>query len=86
MKKWASEGVYKKAFQDKIAAAQTLSGLKNQEIADKLGISIDQYVRYKSDFWMRVDLIVPFCEITDTDLKKFMAHPSARKSNTLKSA
>ena len=80
MNKRVSEGVYKKAFQEKIKAAQKLSGLSNPEIAELLGISLDQYVRYKSSFWMRVDLIVPFCEITDTDLIKFMAPPRIRRA------
>ncbi len=86
MNRRVSEGVYKKAFQEKIKAAQKLSGLNNQEIADRLVVSLDQYVRYKSSFWMRVDLIVPFCEITGVDLVQFMAPPPLRKSNILKSA
>ena len=85
MNKRVSEGVYKKAFQEKIAAAQRLSGLSNEEIADRLGTSIDQYVRYKSQYWMRVDLIVPFCEITGVALTQFMAPPPARKARVLKS-
>ena len=85
MKKRVSEGAYKKAFQEKIKSAQKLSGLTNQEIADLLGISLDQYVRYKSNFWMRVDLIVPFCEITEIDLMKFMEAPPLRKARTLQS-
>ena len=80
MNTWVSEGAYKKAFQEKIKAAQSLSGLNNQEIADLLHISRDQYSRYKSSFWMRVDLIVLFCRITDTDLVKFMAPPRVRKA------
>ena len=86
MNTWVSEGVYKKAFQEKIKAAQKLSGLGNQEIADLLHISLDQYIRYKSSFWMRVDLIVPFCRITDTDLIKFLAPPRKRKARVLKSS
>jgi len=85
MNKRISEGVYKKAFQEKIKAAQKLSGLKDEEVAELLGISLDQYVRYKSRYWMRVDLIIPFCEITETDLMKFMAEPPARKARILKS-
>ena len=85
MNKRVSEGVYKKAFQEKIKAAQKLSGLSDDEIAERLGISKDQYVRYKSRYWMRVDLIVPFCEITRIDLDQFMAPPPARKSRVLKS-
>ena len=85
MNKRVSEGVYKKAFQEKIAAAQKLSGLTDQAIADLLGISIDQFVRYKSRYWMRVDLIVPYCAITGADLTQFMAPPPARKARALKS-
>ena len=85
MNKRVSEGVYKKAFQEKIQAAQKLSGLTDDEIADRMGISKDQYMRYKSRYWMRVDLIVPFCEVTGADLKQFMAPPPARKSRVLKS-
>ena len=86
MTKRVSEGVYQKAFQEKIAAAQKLSGITDEDMAELLGTSIDQYVRYKSRYWMRVDLIVPFCEITDIDLIKFMAPPPARKSRVLKSS
>ena len=85
MKKRIPESVYKKAFQEKIKAAQKLSGLSNDEIADALGISTDQFVRYKSQYWMRADFIVPFCEITDADLTKFLAPPRRRKSRVLKS-
>ena len=85
MKKRIPESVYKKTFQEKIKAAQKLSGLSDDEIADALGISTDQYVRYKSRYWMRADFIVPFCEVTDTDLVKFLAPPRMRKSRVLKS-
>ena len=85
MNKRIPERVYQKAFQEKIKAAQKLSGFTDEEIADFLGTSIDQYARYKSRYWMRVDLIVPFCEITGIDLVKFMAPPSVRKAQVLKS-
>ena len=85
MTKRISEGVYKKAFQEKIQAAQKLSGLTDDDIAERMDISKDQYARYKSRYWMRVDLIVPFCEVTGADLAQFMAPPPIRKSRILKS-
>ena len=85
MNRRVPEGVYKKAFQEKIKAAQKLSGLSDEAIAEYLGTSIDQYARYKSRYWMRVDLIMPFCELTKIDLTDFIAPPPARKARVIKS-
>ena len=85
MTKRVSLAAYKRAFQKKIASAQDLSGLSDEEIAGRLGISEDQFTRYKSRYWMRVDLIAPYCKITGIDLDKFLAAPPIRKSIIRKS-
>ena len=80
MKKRISEAAYKKAFLAKVKLARQGAGYSADEIASLLGISLDKYYRYESRHMMRQDLIIPFCQITKTDLDKLMAPPAAYAS------
>ena len=85
MIKRISPQAYKKIHHKRVRAARELSGMEPEEIAQHLGISKDQYLRYESRYMMRHDLIIPFCQITETNLSKFLTPPAIRTTRALES-
>ena len=81
-----SESAYNKALAEKVKSARKLSPHSPREIADMLGISLDQYYRYESRTPMPPYLIPAFCKITDIKMLNLMRPPGIRAGRALSSS
>lgn len=66
-RKPSSPSNWRQQFIERVKAARIVSGMKPVEVAAKLRVSLDTYVRWESRALLPHHLVIPFCEITGAD-------------------
>ena len=83
MSKRATPAAFKKAVCKRVMAARIAAGLRHEDIAQALGMSLDSVKRWESRSLIPHDLILPFCQLTNTKPEVILADPKRERRPSL---
>lgn len=74
---------YASEFRTRVVAAREAAGLSRQELAESVGLDRDAYARFEAEMLLPHHLIVPFAEVTGSDLGWLLSgRASSRRAST----